>query len=83
MRTRCNQINIIKKNYFLSFIYVFLASLGLCCCSLAFSSCSERRLLFIVVDRLLIAEASHCRAWALERIGLIVVVHGAYLPLCM
>ena len=49
------QPNIIKK-IFLSFIYVFLASLGLCCCLLAFSSCGERRLLFIVVYRLLVAE---------------------------
>ena len=77
------QPNIIKNKLFLSFIYLFLASLGLCCCSLAFSSCSERRLLFIVVDRLLIAEASCCRQWALEHMGLIVVAHGAYSPLCM
>ena len=34
-------------------IYLFLAVLGLCCCARAFSSCSERGLLFIV-------RASHC-----------------------
>ena len=40
------------------FIYLFiylLAALGLCCCALAFSSCSECGLLFVVVCRLLIA----------------------------
>ena len=35
-----------------------MAALGLCCCAQAFSSCSEWRLLFIVVCRLLIAMAS-------------------------
>ena len=51
-----------KKNKL--FIYLFLAALGLCCCTWAFSSCGERGLLFIVVHRLLIAVAS------------LVVVHG-------
>ena len=43
------------------FIYVFiylLAALGLHCCLRAFSSCSERGLLFIVVRGLLIMVAS-------------------------
>ena len=40
------------------FIYLFLAVLGLCCCVQAFSSCSERGLLFVAVRRLLIAVAS-------------------------
>ena len=44
------------KNLY-SFIY-FLAALGLRCCARAFSSCSERGLLFIVVCGLLIAVAS-------------------------
>ena len=39
-------------------IYLFLAALGLCCCARAFSSCRERRLLFVVVRGLLIAVAS-------------------------
>ena len=39
-------------------IYLFLAALGLHCCVRAFSSCSERGLLFAVVRRLLIAVAS-------------------------
>ena len=44
--------NILKK------IYLFLAVLGLRCCAWAFSSCSERGLLFIAVHGLLIAVAS-------------------------
>ena len=40
------------------FIYLFLAVLGLRCCMRAFSSCSERRLLFVAVRGLLIAVAS-------------------------
>ena len=39
-------------------IYLLLAVLGLHCCEGAFSSCSERGLLFIVVRGLLIAVAS-------------------------
>ena len=40
------------------FIYLFLAAFGLCCCAQAFSSCSERGLLFVAVRGLLIAVAS-------------------------
>ena len=40
------------------FIYLFLAVLGLRCCTWAFSSCGELGLLFVVVCRLLIAVAS-------------------------
>ena len=51
----------LKKNrfifYFILFI-LFLAVLGLGCCTRAFSSCSERGLLFVVVRGLLIAVAS-------------------------
>ena len=43
---------------FISFIYLFLAALGLCCCTWAFSSCSERGLLLVVVLGLLIVVAS-------------------------
>ena len=32
--------------YFLSFIYLFMAALGLCCCARAFSICGEQGLLF-------------------------------------
>ena len=39
-------------------IYLFLAELGLCCCTWAFSSCGEWELLFIAVCRLLTAVAS-------------------------
>ena len=39
-------------------IYLFLAVLGLCCCTRAFSSCGEQGLLFIAVRGLLTAVAS-------------------------
>ena len=44
-------------NLFILFI-LFLAELGLHCCTQAFSSCIERGLLFAAVHRLLIAVAS-------------------------
>ena len=47
----------LKKLIYL-FIYLFLAALGLCCCTWAFSSCSEWGLLFVAVCGLLIAVAS-------------------------
>ena len=37
---------------------LFLAALGLCCCTQAFSSCGERGLLFVAVCRLLTVVAS-------------------------
>ena len=40
------------------FIYLFLAALGLCCCTWAFSSCCEPGFLFVAVRGLLIAVAS-------------------------
>ena len=40
------------------FIILFLAALGLCCCTRAFSSCSEQGLLFVAVCGLLIEVAS-------------------------
>ena len=43
---------------FLKFMYLFLAALGLRCCTLAFSSCGERGLLFVAVCGLLIVVAS-------------------------
>ena len=45
-------------SYFKFIYYLFLVALGLCCCAQAFSSCSERGLLFVVVRGLLIAVAS-------------------------
>ena len=44
--------------FFKIFIYLFLAALGLRCCVRAFSSCSERGLLFVAARGLLIAVAS-------------------------
>ena len=46
----------VLKNFFINLF--ILAALGLHCCVQAFSSCSERGLLFVVVCRLLIAVAS-------------------------
>ena len=45
-------------------IYLFLAVLGVRCCTRAFSSCGQRGLFFVAVCGL-IAVASHCRARAL------------------
>ena len=44
--------------FLICLIYLFLAALGLRCCTRAFSSCSEQGLLFVAVHRLLIAVAS-------------------------
>ena len=46
----------IQQGFFL--VYLFLAALGLCCCTQAFSSCGEQGLLFVVVRGLLIGVAS-------------------------
>ena len=43
-------------NWFI--LFLFLAALGLCCCTRTFSSCGERGLLFVAVHGLLIAVAS-------------------------
>ena len=40
------------------FVYLFMAALGLCCYTRAFSSCGEQGLLFIEVRGLLIVVAS-------------------------
>ena len=48
----------IKQGSSLCFLGFFLAALGLRCCARASSSCSEQRLLFAAVHRLLIAVAS-------------------------
>ena len=51
-------------------IYLFLAALGLHCCTQAFSSCGEQGLLFVVVCRLLIAVASLVAEHGLQARGL-------------
>ena len=43
--------------FFSFFLNLFLAALGLCCCTWAFSSCGEQGLLFVAVRGLLIAVA--------------------------
>ena len=50
--------NIPSFHTFLKNLFIFLAALGLRCCTQAFSSCGERGLLFIAVRGLLIAVAS-------------------------
>ena len=68
------QSNLFLKNLF---TYYFLAELGLRCCVWAFSSCSERGLLFVALSRLLIAVASLCcRAQALGTQAAVVVARG-------
>ena len=54
LRRKCNLL-FFKINLF---IYLFLAALGLRCCTRAFSSCGERGLLLVAVCGLLIAVAS-------------------------
>ena len=44
----------IFKNKFMYLIYLFLAALGLHCCTRAFSGCGEQGLLFVAVHGLLI-----------------------------
>ena len=58
---------VLHFTFFFKFIYLFLAALGLCCHVRAFSSCSERGLLLVMVRGLLIAVASLVvkHAWAL------------------
>ena len=47
-----------KKILFIYLFYLFLAALGVHCCTWAFSSCGERGLLFVAVHGLLIVVAS-------------------------
>ena len=49
---------LLLQDFLKIFIYLFLAALGLHCCTWAFSSCGERGLLFVAVRGLLIAVAS-------------------------
>ena len=47
-------------HFFKFYLFMYLAALGLCCCSWAFSSCGDQGLLFIMVRGLFIAVASLC-----------------------
>ena len=65
------------------FIYLFLAVLGLRCCTQASSSCGEQGLLFVAVCGLLIARLLLLRSMGSRRTGLsscgsraVVVAHG-------
>ena len=54
----CGMRDLFFKIHLFIFIYLFLAALGLCCCTRASSSCGEWGLLFVVVLGLLLAVAS-------------------------
>ena len=54
---------------FIYLIYLFLAALGLRCCTRAFSSCSEWGLLFVTVCGLLTAVASLLRSTGSRQAG--------------
>ena len=56
--------------FFYTFIYLYLAVLGLHCCTRAFSSCGEQGLLFVVVRGLLIAVAFLVAEHGLKACGL-------------
>ena len=57
MVTKINSFLFLNKFIYL-FVCLFLAVLGLHCCTQAFASCEEQGLLFVAVHRLLIAVAS-------------------------
>ena len=57
-----------------------LVTLGLSRCSLAFSSCGERGLLFVAVHRPLIAGLLLLQSTGFRRSGSVVVVHGLSSP---
>ena len=58
-------------------MYLFLAVLGLCCLTRAFSSCGKWGLLFAVVRGLLNCGGfSCCEAWALGAQASVVVARG-------
>ena len=62
----------VSKAWFLFFLfmYLFLAALGLCCCTQAFSSCGERGLLLLAVHGLLIVVAFLVAEHGLQACGL-------------
>ena len=64
-------------NLFILF-YLLLSVLGLCCCARAFSSCSERGLLFVAVRRLLIVVASLVEEHRLQACGLQQLWHAGF-----
>ena len=59
-----------SKKFFYINLFIYLAVWGLCCCARAFSSCSERGLLFVAVRGLLIAVASLVAEHGLQVRGL-------------
>ena len=71
------EIRLIFLKIFYKFIYLlFLTSLGLCCCSRAFSSCGERGLLFVACWASHCGGFSWCGARALGAGASVVAAHG-------
>ena len=70
----------LKEDSFFGVLFIYLFIFGCVrsslLCTRAFSSCGEQGLLFVVVRRLLLAVASHCRARALGAQASVVVAHG-------
>ena len=68
---------------FLKCLFIYLAALGLCCCTWAFSSCGEQGLLFGAVHGLLIAVASLVAEHGLQARGLQQLQHtGSVVAAC-
>ena len=65
-----------EKFFFLIFIYLFMAVLGLRFCARAFSSCGKRGPLFITVRGPLTITASLVAEHDSRRAGSVVVAHG-------
>ena len=61
-----NQKRIFLYKFICLFVYLFMAVLGLHCCTQAFSSCGERGLLFVVACGLQARGLSSCGSQALE-----------------
>ena len=58
------------------YLFIYLAALGLRCCTWAFSSCGKRGLIFIAVHRPLVAVGSRCIALVLGVRASVVVAYG-------
>ena len=68
-------VHLLTALFFFSNFILVLSVLGLHCCTWAFSSCSKRGLLFVVVLRLLIVVASLVAEHRLWSAGSVAMVH--------
>ena len=62
--------------FFKVYVFTFLAALGFHCCTQAFSSCGEQRLLFVAVLASHCGGFSCCGARALGTQALVAAAHG-------